>query len=342
MTLGFDGTFNSSAEKVDGKGAIDMVYPIVLDFGLPDTIRQALVANVELITRYPHQSTDLKSALADYLTVAPSQIMPTAGVNGGLDLVARALLAGKKVLVPVPAFWQLALAPERYGATIVTCPLKDAAQMIARFSACDAIILSHPNNPLGTKLPQDTVASLLAVAEKRLVIVDESYADLVGETYASGTMPNNLIILRGFKAFLIPGARLGYVVGSDRLISRLHAFVPPFDVSVQAELAGIAVLGHLGEIKEIWSKVLRNRGELEAALLKVGGTYSPSTTLFACWQHPQAPAIGRALLARGVVTMFPGKSFILGMPPDCIRLTARLPQIQEEAMRRLHEVMVAL
>jgi threonine-phosphate decarboxylase len=342
MTLGFDGLFDASAEKVDGEAAIDMVYPIVLDFALPDSIRQSLIADVDLVTRYPHQSTDLKAALATYLAIASGQIMPTAGVNGGLDLVARALLVGKKVLVPVPAFWQMAQAPERYGATITTCPLADSEQMIAQFGACDAIILAHPNNPLGTKLPRETVETVLAVAEHRLVIVDESYADLIGETHASRTMPDNLIILRGFKAFLIPGARLGYVVSSDSLISRLHGFVPPFEVSVQAELAGLAVLRHLGEIRDIWSAVLENRAALEGALQAVGGVCWPSTTLFASWRHPQATAIGRALLARGVVTMFPGKSFILGMPPDCIRMTARSPLIQQEALRRLREVMATI
>lgn len=111
---------------------------------------------------------------------------------------------------------------------------------------------------------------------------------------------------------------------------------------MQAELAGLAVLHHLGEIRDIWSAVLHNRAALEASLQAVGGTCSPSTTLFACWQHPRAAAIGRALMARGVVTMVPDKSFIVGMPPDCIRMTARSPQVQQEAMRRLQEVLATL
>lgn len=312
-----------------------MAYPIVHDYTLPTKIRDDLVNGIDLVRKYPYQTNKLISSLSDYTETASSQLLVTAGINGALDLLAQSLLVGRRVVVPTPAFWQLSEAPLRYGATVITCDLFNTDEIISAFKHANAILLSHPNNPLGIPLDFELLQKLCNVAEDRLIIIDESYVDISCKSFVSAKLSKNIIVLRGFKAFLIPGSRVGYIIGNEKIIEHLAWRLVPFGITVQAEVAALSVLKNIGAIHEIWRCVMQNKKDLEAALRSLGGECTTSTTLFACWRHPNARNIGPKLFTKGVATMFPGKETIVGMPHDCIRLTARVPEVQSLAIERL-------
>lgn len=334
--------FDAVEEHVDDVELIDMVYPVIHDYDLPARVREDLTEGIDLVRKYPHGSALLRRALSAYLGIAQDRILLTAGINGGLDLLAQAVLVGRKVVVPTPAFWQLVEAPLRYGAEVVTHDLFDSDGVIEAFEQADAIVLSHPNNPLGVPLPSSLLDKLVAVACDRLVIIDESYADMAGSSFVSWPAAKNLVILKGFKTFLIPGVRAGYIVANPDLIERLAWRMPPFGIPVQAEIGATSVLKHLDDIRAIWRRVTARRTALEVALNDLGGKCTESTTLYACWRYPNSATVGQALLAEGVATMFPGKGTIVGMPPDCIRMTARSPDVQTVVIEKLRTIVSKL
>lgn len=334
--------FDAAGEHVDDLDLIDMVYPVIHDHDLPHRVKADLIEGIDLVRKYPHGSAELRRALSIYLGVDQSRILITAGINGGLDILAQAVLVGRKVVIPTPAFWQLAEAPLRYGAEVITCDLFDQDGVLKAFEQADAVILAHPNNPLGTPLPREFLHKLCAVAGERPVIVDESYSDMAGDSFVSGPHFRNLIVLKGFKTFLMPGVRAGYIVANEDIIEQLAWRMPPFAVTVQAEVGAMSVLRHLDDIKEIWRRVAIGRTALERSLNDLGGECTTSTTPFVCWRYSNATKIGRALLSEGVATMFPGKGTIIDMPPDCIRMTVRKPEVQAIVIEKLKIVLSKL
>jgi histidinol-phosphate/aromatic aminotransferase/cobyric acid decarboxylase-like protein len=327
-----------SEERLDAPGLVDLVYPIVQDYPPPERVLQRMRDAVPLVARYPHQEREVREALGRYLGVEAACILPSVGGNGALDLLSRGLLAGRTVAVPFPAFWQLVEAPRRYGASVVSTDLLGEGaleRVLEVFSRADAIILCSPNNPLGQPVPGHWVERLLEVSRGRPVIVDESYADIPGTTFARKEAHPDLVLVRGFKTFLIPGARMGYVVAHPDRVRRLAALRPPFESNVVGEAAVLGVLEELEAVRAIWAQVTGDLRALEQGLLELGGTLEPSHTLFACWRHPRALRLGRALARRGIITMFGGRGVIHGMPEDCLRLTSRRPEVFRPVLETL-------
>lgn len=330
--------FDSSAEVVPEETHIDMVYPIILDHDLPLAVVADIRESTSLLTRYPHHANQLRLKISRYLGIDHDQILLTHGANAALDLVSRILLHKKRVLVPLPAFWQLVEAPQRNGALVVQYSSLEPEDILEKAEDCEAIILCNPNNPLGIPFPEDFIFQVASASSDRLVIVDESYADMPGLTAISKSMPSNLLVIRSFKVFLIPGARVGYIVGNRDFIQRLAKETPPFSINVQGEIAAISVLENISSITSIWQQVSRDRAALVRDLELFGGKCFPSSSVFVCMQHPKANQIGHELMKKCVVTMFYDKAYIVGMPKDCIRFTVRADKIREEVMMRLRSL----
>ncbi len=338
-----------TAERLDQPGVLDFSYPIVQDYPTPEPILTALREAVAEVHRYPHRERQVREALAEFLGRQPEEILPTVGANGGLDLVSRTWLAGRKVLLPEPAFWQLADAPRRYGAELIRIELETAGletsetqDLLQAFDGAEAILLCSPNNPLGTTLAPELLDALLDRADGRPVIVDESYADMAGYSAAGESLHPDLILVRGFKTFTIPGARIGYVVAQPARIRQLSFRRPPFEANVLAEAAVLAAMQHRAEIEKIWQQVRGDLRYLEKRLLSLGGTIEPSGTLFTCWRHPRARLLGKALAAFKVFAISAERPVILGMPEDALRFTARKRETVDQMMSLLGQVLPLL
>ncbi|HSN89576.1 MAG TPA: aminotransferase class I/II-fold pyridoxal phosphate-dependent enzyme [Thermoanaerobaculia bacterium] len=340
-----------SAERLDGPGILDLAYPVVQDWPTPEPVLEALREAAGLVARYPHREREVREALAAYLGREPGEIVPTVGGNGALDLVSRAWLSGRRVMVPFPAFWQLVDAPLRYGATLSNPSLLEAGayeRMVAEFAVAgelEAIVLCSPNNPLGQPLDSGFLDRLLEVSDGRPVIVDESYADLDGLCAARGELHPDLVLVRGFKTFLIPGVRAGYVVASAARVRQLSQVRPPFEGNVFSEAAILAVLREIDALREVWRQVRSDLRYLEAGLAALGGEVVPSQALFACWRHPQALPIARALASLRIYVISSERPVIHGMPADMLRLTARRRDVADTVLfviRKLLERLASL
>jgi histidinol-phosphate/aromatic aminotransferase/cobyric acid decarboxylase-like protein len=334
-----------SAERLDGPGVLDLAYPIVHDRPTPEPVLEALREAAGLVARYPHREREVREALAAYAGREPGEIVPATGGNGALDLISRAWLAGRRVLVPYPAFWQLADAPLRYGATLSHPSLLEPGaeeRIAADFAArreIEGIVLCSPNNPLGQPLDAGFLGRLLEVSGGRPVVVDESYADLDGLCAARGEIHPDLVLVRGFKTFLIPGVRAGYVVAAAGRARELMRLRPPFEGNVFAEAAILAVLREIDSLREVWREVRADLRYLEAGLAALGGEVAPSSALFACWRHPQALPLARALAALRIYVISADRPVIRGMPPDRLRLTARRREVADTVLFVLRKLL---
>lgn len=318
------------SEEVVGDDFVDMVYPLILDYKLSETIKSGIIENMEPVERYPHHFDRTTNSLAQYLSIEPNRIWPTIGANGALDLVCRNFLSGLSVVVPTPVFWQIEEAIRRNHGTAVHVDIlgnQFRDNLLNAFSKNDAVFLCSPNNPLGNSFDPEMMDDLVRVSlGRKLIIVDESYADIAASTFANHLMPDNVIVVRGFKVLLAPGARIGYIVAHPDLINQLYDRVPPFEIDVYAESVVYTILQNFDEIRLIFEQVKKDRNYFEASLKAFGEVYI-SDAPFLAFKYPGNLNLGAALFKHKILTMYSKKGVLYGMPENVIRMTVRRPEI---------------
>ena len=318
--------FSEAREKLFGTEFLDFAYPIVHDYPTPNGILEYIKKQIHLIQQYPFCEDALIAEIANYEKVAESNIVITSGINGGLDLIAKTFFLQKKILVPTPTFWQLLEAPKRYNAQIAT------TDALVIDTICDhgalendvaGIILCSPLNPHSIEIRKNIIIKILKAHQDKIVVIDQSYADIFDCSLTHLINERkNLIFLKGFKTFTIPGARVGYIIAHPERSIALKQRRIPFEVSVSGQSAAIAALRHIDEIRNIWKLVRADVKYLESKLAMLEGKVYESRTNFVYWEHPQAKAIGEKLFQNKIAVLFPGREVIHG-DIQGIRITAR-------------------
>ena len=116
-------------------------------------------------------------------------------------------------------------------------------------------MLTSPNNPTGTVLPQDTARAVLDAAAEHggLVVVDEAYAEFrrPGTPSALKLLGHyaNLVVTRTMsKAFAYAGARVGYLVASEPIVDAVRIVRLPYHLSTVTQAVASAALAHANEL----------------------------------------------------------------------------------------------
>ena len=299
MTLSF-----SPLSKDIGKN------PLFLDknespFSLPPSPREELrqILCQTALNRYPDgPSTGLRSRLAAYLDLEPSQIMVG---NGGDELLYLLFIAltrsGGRVLTLEPSFSeyrhlskifhqeQRAL-PLTLDGTSISLDEEAFIDAMARLSP-SLILLDSPNNPTGLSLSGDFLQRVVELAPCP-VVVDEAYVEFASSSlvdrYRGGSWPSNLIVLRTLsKAWGLAGLRLGYLIAQGEILSTLEAVRPPYNVNALSQEAGQIVLGYQEwmESRVFSLRYIRDRFIQQINCLE-GWTAYESSANFALVQSP--------------------------------------------------------
>ncbi|MBC7288404.1 MAG: aminotransferase class I/II-fold pyridoxal phosphate-dependent enzyme, partial [Armatimonadetes bacterium] len=192
----------------------------------------------------------LRSLIAEYMKDEfgveydpETEILVTAGVSEGLDLLMRAILEpGDEVLVAEPCY--VSYKPTVALAGGVPVPIETRAEDEFKLlpdaveqavtNKTRALIIGYPNNPTGAVMTRDELAAIAEVVERHglAVISDEIYAHLtygVKHTCFASLpgMRERTVILNGFsKAYAMTGWRIGFACGPADVIegmNRIHA-----------------------------------------------------------------------------------------------------------------------
>jgi len=190
-------------------------------------------------------------------------VIVTCGSNEALFLAFMSVLdPGEEVLVPDPCFLGYLPAIESMDAYPVSIQLKqeERFQLIAedvRAAIKDpkrvrAIVLSSPSNPTGTIFKKKSLEELadLAIEHDFLVFMDEAYEKFCykGKPFSFASLngvEDHCVTFQSFsKTYAMPGFRLGYAVGPEKLItamSRLHTYTT-LCAPTMSQIAGVAAL----------------------------------------------------------------------------------------------------
>lgn len=251
-------------------------------FGLPEGVKQALIEHMNDFTLYPDDNcTVLREALADSEKVNKENII--CG-NGASDLIFRICYSvrPKKAVLLSPTFSEYEKALLGTGCSINYYNLEEAGdfRLTADFIKCldetvDILFLCNPNNPVGNRIDYTLLIEIAQTCKKYniVLVVDECFLDFTENGKEQSLVNhikeyNNLFILRAFtKFYAMAGLRLGYgFSGNVKLLENMQLAGPAWNVSVPAQIAGIAALKEVDYANKTFAYIKQERNYLYNAL----------------------------------------------------------------------------
>jgi histidinol-phosphate aminotransferase len=268
------------------------------------------------IARYPDgNGFTLKSALAERLGVAAEQLTLGNGSNDVLEFVARAFAGpGCEVVYSEHAFAVYPISTRAVGATGVAVPARDFGHDLDAMAAAitdrtRVVFVANPNNPTGTWVDGNALATFIAaVPEDVVVVVDEAYQEYVGEEGYPDSIPwiadrPNLVVTRTFsKAYGLAGLRVGYAVSHPQVADLMNRVRQPFNVNSAALAAATAALGDEAHLARAIQVNRDGLVYLQGEFRRLGLPFIPSIGNFVSFELPgDALPVYEALLREGVI-----------------------------------------
>jgi histidinol-phosphate aminotransferase len=168
--------------------------------------------------------------------------------------------------------------------------------------------ITTPNNPTGTVIALDEIAVLAEAAARvnGLLVIDEAYAEFSNLPSAVTLIkkyPNLIVIRTMSKAFAFAGARLGYLIADQEIVSAMFLVRLPYHLSSLTQAAAEAALEFQAELLGTVSSLITAREFVTSELRKMGLQVVPSQAnfiLFTGFRLEQGQ-LWRQLLDRGVL-----------------------------------------
>jgi histidinol-phosphate aminotransferase len=183
----------------------------------------------------------------------------------------------------------------------------DALLARVRETHADRVILVNPNNPTGQHWPRGEALRFLDhVPETATVIIDETYMEYAGSTESlepeAARRPNLVVIKSMSKGYALSGLRVGYLVAHHSTIKRLAVWLPPWSVSLPAQLAAVEALDDPLYYQEQHRQTALLREQLASRLASISGlkTYPSRANFLLVETESSAQAIVEATSERNV------------------------------------------
>jgi len=307
-------------------------------YGPPPEVFSAL-KNIEFPHIYPDpESRKLRGLLAQECRIPIENIMIGCGADELIDLVLRAILEPKDVLINTPpTFGMYEFDCSINNGVTVNVPRKPAPSFgIDVKSIKEAVfknnakilMITSPNNPDGSVISREEIEELLELP--CLVVLDEAYIEFYGVEHSLvGEVPKrqNLIVLRTFsKRAALAGLRVGYGVFPLHLIEFLWRMKQPYNVSVVAELAACAALSNPDYLEDVKNALVSERENMFEMMPKFSflEPYESQSNFILCRViSGRAEELKNFLESDGVIVRY------YSSPPElsgCIRVSVGLPE----------------
>lgn len=252
--------------------------------GPPAGAQGAFSESFSRVVHYPDRdAAELRHALALFHGVAPEQLLVANGSTELIYLLPR-IMTGNKALIIAPAFSEYGRALERAGweyrhftlspGNGFSLSLDELAERLEE--GFGLLFLCNPANPSGTLLPLAEVEEIRSLCRETgtFLVLDEAFMDFREEESAKVLIADtgSGIVLRSMtKFYAMPGLRLGYAIGSDKIINRCAGMAEPWSVNTPAQAAGCAALADQDyRTRTIWTNAAE-RDHLFAGLSTLPG-----------------------------------------------------------------------
>lgn len=316
--------------------------------GMPETVRLALLASVEKCVFYPDPfCRELRAAIGKFEGVPEGHILCGAGASELLYQYAAALSGGGPGLIVAPAFSEYAAALNAAGKGIEYHLLKreDGFRLTGDILTRDltrycAVFVCSPANPTGVAADAELLRAIAKTGVR--LLLDCCFLDLTDQPtrYSIPSLiadfPNAAVLRSPTKSFAIPGVRLGYMLSSDAgLLERMSAGGQCWNVSVPAQMSGVAAMGCGEWLRASVEKIASERGRLTARLEKMGLTVYPGEANFLLLYSDSE--LLKPLAKRGIAIR--DCSNFVGLDKGYYRVAVRTPEENDRLIKALGEVL---
>ena len=293
---------------------------------------------------YPHPSNEpLRSTLAGRFGVKPEQVVVTCGADEALFLVASVYLGPGRAAVAIdPTFSMFRVVTESVGGSLIKVPANadwdlPLEPLLGAINdpAVSVVWLCSPNNPTGRLLSEHLVQAVIESAKDALVVLDEAYAEISGESLAKTILaaPNAALVRTFSKGYGLAGARVGYVIAVPEVAQIIESVRLPQNMTAFGIAAACRALADQEGLDERVAMIIEERERLTTELQKRGWEVVPSAANFVLASPPQpAIKVSEWLQLGGlIVRSYPGHPRL----NDWLRLSVRAPEENGRLLSRL-------
>lgn len=333
-------------------GAVKLDFSVNTNpLGTPKAVMRAVVESAELLCQYPDpQCRELTAALAAYEEVPEKFILCGCGAAELIYAYCRSIDA-ERALLAAPTFSEYETALKAAGRKPVYFPLREenGFRITRDFltelqkTDCKAIFLCSPNNPTGRLIQPEILEEICEICGGRGIrlFLDECFLELSdgGRTASlAGKLSDfpNLFLLKAFtKTYGMAGLRLGYCLcGDENLLAEMSRQAQPWNVSLPAQMAGIAALKEKKFLSEAGKLIQEERPKLAGGLEKLGFTVYPSQGNYMLFKSDVS--LFQPLLERGILIR--DCSNYAGLANGFFRVAVKQPWENEKLLESLREI----
>lgn len=250
--------------------------------------------NKDRLRLYPDpDATELVETIADYYQVNSSQVFVGVGSDDVLGMAFLTFFNSEKpVIFPDITYSFYDVWADLFKIDYITKPLNQNFEIVKEdyFDENGGIIFPNPNAPTAVEMGLKDIEDIVKSNQDVVVIVDEAYADFGDVTALNliGKYENLLVVRTYSKSRALAGMRIGYAIGSEKLIEALKAVkfsYNSYTMNMTSIDAGVAAMKDDVYFKEIVSKILKTREDAKIKLEELGFTFTDSKTNFLFAKH---------------------------------------------------------
>ncbi len=273
-------------------------------------------ADIERLRLYPDPSSSrLKAALGSYYGISPAHIFTGNGSDEVLSFCFYAFFDSTRgpVLFPEYTYSFYPVYCSYYTIAYARVPLQEdfslSLEAYLKTKRYSGIIFPNPNAPTGMVTGREEIEEFMKkVPEDTVVIIDEAYIDFGGETAVPLTETfDNLLVVQTFsKSRSLAGARIGFAVGSTKLIQALTTVKDAFNsypLNFLSQAIGEVALSDTAYFDMTRTKIMENRTYTARGLTDLGWEVLPSSAnfVFARKRGRGGKELYTSLKARGIL-----------------------------------------
>ena len=293
--------------------------------------------------RYPDpEALKLRRALARQMKVGLDSVL----VGNGSDELIYYLVTtfGGPVLFPWPTFVMYGAIAQALGERAVSVPLDagfglDLRAMLGavKKERPRLIFLATPNNPTGNCLDAEGMLRIVE-ASPGIVVIDEAYAPFASGRGMAPLLADypNMVIMRTLSKVGLAALRVGYMAGSEEIISEVNKVRLPFNLNSYSQALAVEALKDRGAMKGYIRDIASERERLMKALGEMDGIEPcPSEANFILFRAGAgAKKVYDGLLRRGVLIRN-----MDGLIKGCLRVTVGTRRENSAFIKALKETL---
>lgn len=287
----------------------------------PGVAKRAEEMNCGDLRLYPDMNAEkLVNSLSEYYHVDPAKIFVGVGSD---DVLAMSFMtffnSDKPILFPDITYSFYDVWAELYRIPYKTCALTDDFHMKKEdyMVPNGGVIFPNPNAPTGVLESVDMIEEIIRANRDVVVIIDEAYVDFGGES----VLPlidkyDNLLVVQTFsKSRALAGMRIGFAMGSEKLIGYLKDAKFSFNsytLNMPAIEMGVEAVKDDAYFKETVNRIIATRERVKGELKELGFDFTDSKSNFLFATHKTVPAqeLFRVLKENGIYVRYWNKKRI--------------------------------